>query len=470
MPTRTTTTTSRAFFYDVSGIFREARRRPHGIPRVEQELCRHLSADSRLIPVRYDSGAGRFMRLTPAERAYLDELLRREEVASPDYPYQSRSGRYSWVRHLYMDRREFRSRLAGRFVQRSNRSLAARTCREAVYAGVAGLYLALWLPWTVMQRVTADPLEVGADPDDRNRLIFVCELNSKRIAATRAQPIRLVHDLLPIDSPDWFRGAQKFAHRLRLASTACRRLIGVSEATCRRLEQWLADHAMASPPSVHAAPLPGFLHDLATEMQWAEPPLRLPRPFVLYCSTIDPRKNHATLLDVHARLLADFERGGPEPPDLVFVGEWTRRMRPLRRRIEASGFHGGRVHVLTDVDDAELCSLYRRAMFTVFPSLAEGWGLGASESLDFGTPVIVSTDAGLREATQGLMPAVAPHDVEGWYREMQRMSFDEAYREALRQRIRDRYVRRSVAEFAARFLAILDDADGVSAPAIRNVA
>ena len=63
---------------------------------------------------------------------------------------------------------------------------------------------------------------------------------------------------------------------------------------------------------------------------------------------------------------------------------------------------------LGSVSDDELIDLYRSAIFSVFPSFLEGWGLGASESLDFGLPVVVSTADALREATRDLMPAIDP--------------------------------------------------------------
>jgi glycosyltransferase involved in cell wall biosynthesis len=74
-------------------------------------------------------------------------------------------------------------------------------------------------------------------------------------------------------------------------------------------------------------------------------------------------------------------------------------------------------------------------LFGVAPSRLEGWGYCASEGLDFGIPVIISTDRALREATGGLMPAIDADDRVGWYAEIRRMTEDGAYRAALCQRI-----------------------------------
>ena len=53
-------------------------------------------------------------------------------------------------------------------------------------------------------------------------------------------------------------------------------------------------------------------------------------------------------------------------------------------------FHGvqGRVDLLSQVDDENLAMLYKGARVTVFPSILEGFGLPALESLACGTPVV----------------------------------------------------------------------------------
>ena len=68
----------------------------------------------------------------------------------------------------------------------------------------------------------------------------------------------------------------------------------------------------------------------------------------------------------------------------------------------------------------------------MFPSLSEGYGLAAAESLSFGTPVITSDCAALIEATEGLMPAYDPLDFFGWLEEMRRLIQNDARLDDLR--------------------------------------
>jgi glycosyltransferase involved in cell wall biosynthesis len=93
----------------------------------------------------------------------------------------------------------------------------------------------------------------------------------------------------------------------------------------------------------------------------------------------------------------------------------------------------------------------------VFPSFVEGWGLAASESLDFGTPVLVSDAPALGEATQGLMPQLDRNDAYAWEQGIADLIFDEGARTQLREKIRREYIRRSPADVFREIAAILAD-------------
>jgi len=109
----------------------------------------------------------------------------------------------------------------------------------------------------------------------------------------------------------------------------------------------------------------------------------------------------------------------------VFAGKWGWGTEQVRLMAES---HHLRPHlmVLDRVSDAGLIWLYRHARFTVFPALSEGYGLGAAESLSFGTPVVTSTCPALMEATEGLMPAHDPLDALAWMAELRGLIGDDA--------------------------------------------
>ena len=79
------------------------------------------------------------------------------------------------------------------------------------------------------------------------------------------------------------------------------------------------------------------------------------------------------------------------------------------------------------------------AYLGVFPSSAEGWGLGVSECLSFGLPVIHSDLPALSEAAQGLMPSFAAGDGEALHAALFDLLSAPEKVEALRAVARTRY-------------------------------
>ncbi len=62
------------------------------------------------------------------------------------------------------------------------------------------------------------------------------------------------------------------------------------------------------------------------------------------------------------------------------------------------------------MEDSDLAALYQGALFTVYPSLTEGWGLPVQESLAFGVPCIASKAGAIPEVGRDLAVYVDPTD------------------------------------------------------------
>ncbi len=117
----------------------------------------------------------------------------------------------------------------------------------------------------------------------------------------------------------------------------------------------------------------------------------LPRPGnvvqILCVGTVEPRKNHARLIESFSRAVRRAERASLR---LVIVGRcsFPALGRDLRKRI---GSRAPADIVWEErVDDRRLSALYRESDFTIYPSLDEGFGLPVVESLWHGRPVVCS--------------------------------------------------------------------------------
>ena len=133
------------------------------------------------------------------------------------------------------------------------------------------------------------------------------------------------------------------------------------------------------------------------------------RPYILCIAVDRPSKNLSTLIHAFARLRSKF-------PDhcLVLAGQLRSQNRAWRRTsteieeklpsaVDLVRELGLGSHVITTgfIPDDQLGALYRGASAFVLPSLFEGFGMPAVESLALGVPTLVSDLPVLREVTLG---------------------------------------------------------------------
>jgi glycosyltransferase involved in cell wall biosynthesis len=141
---------------------------------------------------------------------------------------------------------------------------------------------------------------------------------------------------------------------------------------------------IAAPPGVSAEY--HYLPDLEDTPLLAGVPSQ---PYILHVGSCIPRKR----IDVLLATFAELRRHLPEL-DLVKVGgSWTTAQ---QQQIADLGLGQAIVH-LTNLQNAEIAQLYRRAKLVLMPSEAEGFGMPVTEALACGAIVIASDIPVLRE-------------------------------------------------------------------------
>jgi len=124
-----------------------------------------------------------------------------------------------------------------------------------------------------------------------------------------------------------------------------------------------------------------------------ETPAGFPVPEVLSVGTLEGRKNHVALLDACELLWA---RG--EKFSLRLVGSAQRQTgRAAVAKIQALQAAGRPLRYDGPLGDTALDEAYAQCVFTVYPSLAEGFGLPVIESLARGRPCVCSASGALGE-------------------------------------------------------------------------
>lgn len=130
----------------------------------------------------------------------------------------------------------------------------------------------------------------------------------------------------------------------------------------------------------------------------------LPADYCLMVGSVQPRKNHQAVLEA----LGQLEDSARVP--LVIVGNGKHYLKEMRKLAEQLKLP---VYWLSCVSETEtLRALYYHALFSLYPSWYEGFGIPVVESLLCQTPVITSNVSSLPEAGQEGTLLANPSDPE----------------------------------------------------------
>ena len=181
-------------------------------------------------------------------------------------------------------------------------------------------------------------------------------------------------------------------------------------------------------------------------------------PFVLCAAGgISPHKNVGGLLEAYALL-------DGAAPRLVVVGAlgdetYVSSADDVRAHVARLGLEE-RVEFPGHVGDAELASLYRRALVVVNPSLAEGFGLTAVEAAACGAAVLVSDLPAHRETLAGGAVMFDPRDPEELAARLRELLADDELRRRVARRCEDAVAGRTWEAAGARLAELLRAAAG----------
>jgi glycosyltransferase involved in cell wall biosynthesis len=243
----------------------------------------------------------------------------------------------------------------------------------------------------------------------------------------RARLVDHIHDLTCLEHPEWhtWRTRTMFAVASTRAARRADVVLSHSEFVRRQVMRELgvpeARTAVIPPPLGHAFTVP--------PREAAEERVRrrfgLEGSFVLHVGTLEPRKNHVTLVAAFERM-----RRAGFPGPLVLVGQDGWRFGPIATRL-ASSSEARHVMRVRDADDADLAALYVACTCSAFPSLAEGFGMPLLESMACGTACVVSDHPALKELGRSDCVAVPATDADALAGAMLRLWREPDFRTAV---------------------------------------
>lgn len=212
----------------------------------------------------------------------------------------------------------------------------------------------------------------------------------------------LVYDLLPVQTPEWFkaRTTRNFSRWIRWVAVYADSAICISEFVTVELATWLSDKFRFP-----TGALPTSTIVLGADIEASAPNNGLPpdavsllarlrnTPAVLMVGTLEPRKGHDQTLAAFEQL---WEQPGPTPI-LVIIGRPGWKTEALQEKLRTHTQVGKRLFWLQNVSDEYLVSIYATCRGVLVASRAEGFGLPLIEAALHGKPVLARDLSVFRE-------------------------------------------------------------------------
>jgi alpha-1,3-rhamnosyl/mannosyltransferase len=178
-----------------------------------------------------------------------------------------------------------------------------------------------------------------------------------------------------------------FEYFIRTRLRYARHILTISEF----IRNEIIDEFKVSPAMVTSVPLapdPLFAPAGVSEIEAVKQKYHLPDHFLLFVSSLEPRKNIGLLLEALAAAKTDIP--------LVLAGWHGWGDKHWLETIQTSRLNG-RIFFTGHVPDQDLRAMYSTATALVYPSLYEGFGLPIVEAMACGCPVICADAASMPE-------------------------------------------------------------------------
>jgi hypothetical protein len=213
-----------------------------------------------------------------------------------------------------------------------------------------------------------------------------------------------LNDILPIYQPQLFADKlpKMFAEYVSKALKIADGVTVISKATQRDIARYCRENKFKEPNTKVVR-----LGEDGTKVTSVEPiSTKLDDVFVLSVGTFEVRKNYNLLYQVVK--LAKLEN--TKLPQIVIVGRKGWLAKDLLYIIKNDPEVKDCLTLLDNMTDHNLAWLYDNCLFTIFPSLCEGWGLPVAESLHHGKLCLSSNTSSMPEIAGDLIDYFSPFD------------------------------------------------------------
>lgn len=253
---------------------------------------------------------------------------------------------------------------------------------------------------TFFQSYFADKLNSPNILHGTNYSVFPCK-NSKKILN--------IYDLTFIKYPDYIDDVvATYTKRLKRCLQWTDLVLTISKSSKQDIIEYLGfEPERIQVTSLASRYSPEYLTAERTEKLHKIVSYDFSKPYLLFVSTIEPRKNINNLIYAF-NLLKENQKIEHQ---LVLIGQKGWRDRGIFATIESSPWNS-HIHHLDYLSDELIALFYSKAEAFVYPSFYEGFGLPVLEAMTLGTPVITSNTSSLPEVAGDAALFVDPYDPE----------------------------------------------------------
>jgi glycosyltransferase involved in cell wall biosynthesis len=230
-----------------------------------------------------------------------------------------------------------------------------------------------------------------------NYFVYPCKKSMK---------VMNIYDLTFIKYPKYINSVIKaYTERVRQCLKWTDLVITISESS----KQDIVNYLDVDPKRIYVTPLasryyPEYLDDfLKKQIEFIN--YDFSKPYLLFVSTIEPRKNINNLIFAFNLLKQKYKI----EHQLVLIGQKGWHYKPIFAIIESSPWRS-EIHHLDYLSDQLVALFYSKASAFVYPSQYEGFGLPVLEAMTLGAPVITSNTSSLPEVAGDAALLVDPND------------------------------------------------------------
>ncbi|MFZ2187751.1 MAG: glycosyltransferase family 1 protein [Candidatus Moraniibacteriota bacterium] len=296
--------------------------------------------------------------------------------------------------------------------------------------------------------------------------VFLSLYQSSTVMPKNIRHTMFVHDLVPRLFPQYRSNMRQTIHwkRIEKGIRAADHIIAISNNTQNDLVREL-NIAREKILVVYLDANPQF-HETVSRERMADVLKKydLAAGYIYHGGGLEIRKNTETLLRAYAALRAKNQKAGimnqanAAIPPLVISGKIFDETNKLATDVEGLIRElrlQDSVRLLGFVPDADLPALYAGALFFVYPSLYEGFGLPVLEALRMRVPVLSSNSSSLPEVGGTAALYTDPKNVSEMTRQMEHLFSDASLRQTLVSQSSPQATRFSWAQCVQKTLAIL---------------